>query len=81
MLVLDSVVQLCPIPACCTIIQIQESNILHWASLLVMRMLMTWPEKLPRIDSHLTEEMSPEHATPAMPIQVRVVKEINHKKL
>ena len=32
---------------------------------------MMWPEKLPRIDSHLTEEMSPEHATPAMPIQVR----------
>ena len=54
-----------------TIIQIQESTILNWGSLLVVTTHMTWPDISPSIDSHLTEEMSPEHATPAMPIQVR----------
>ena len=33
---------------------------------------MTWPDISPSKDSHLTEEMSLEHATPAMPIQVIV---------
>ena len=36
----QNMVLLCPIRTNCTIIQIQESNILHWASLLVMRMLI-----------------------------------------
>ena len=54
-----------------TIIQIQESTILNWGSLLVVTTHMTWPDISPSKDSHLTEELSPEHATPAMPIQVR----------
>ena len=33
---------------------------------------MTWPDISPSTDSHSTEEMSPEHATPVMPIQVIV---------
>ena len=78
MIIKINLVHLCPIQInLCTIGQIQELTILNWASLSVMRMLMTWLDILPRRDSHLTEEMSPEPATPAMLTQVKGFTEIH----
>ena len=74
MIIKINLVHLCPIQInLCTIGQIQELTILNWASLSVMRMLTTWLDILPRRDSQLIEEMSPELATPAMLTQVKVL--------